>query len=204
MSKASNNPPCQYCGKPHSGICLFREGRCLECRERGHKRSECPNAGKQDRTPFPAGPPRPPATGPSTPPTRGLPPAPGTAQRTRNNNKPQAGGRVFCLEAEEEGDEDPHAIILGMFLVYTVPVTVLFDAGATHSFVNPVAAARMDCKFENLDVPLSITTPIGSVYQVEQIARNCTIIIMGSLFWGDLILLGIQGYDVILGMDWLN
>jgi len=205
MSKASNNPPCQCRGKPHSGICLFREGRCFECRERGHKRSECSKlAGKQDRTPFPAGPPRPPATGPSTPPTRGRPPVPGTAQRTRNNNQSQARGRVFCLEAEEEGDEDPHAIISGMFLVNTVPVTVLFDAGATHSFVNPVAAARMDLKFENLDVPLGMTTPIGSVYQVEQIAWNCTIIIMGRLFWGDLILLGIQGYDVILGLDWLN
>jgi len=108
MSQTSNNPPCQYCGKPHGGICLFREGRCFECRERGHKRSECPKlAGKQDRAPPSAGPPRPSATGPSTSPTRGRLPAPGTAPRTRNNNKPQARGRVFCLEAEEEGDEEP-------------------------------------------------------------------------------------------------
>jgi len=62
----------------------------------------------------------------------------------------------------------------------------------------------MDCKFENLEVPLGVTTPIGSIYHVDQIARNCTIIILGKLFLGDLILLGIQGYDVILGMDWLN
>ena len=91
-----------------------------------------------------------------------------------------------------------------MLLVNTVPVTVLFDAGATHSFVNPVAAARMDCKFENLEIPLDVTTPIGSIYRVNQIARNCTITILGRLFLGDLILLGIQGYDVILGIDWLN
>jgi len=91
-----------------------------------------------------------------------------------------------------------------MLLVNTVPVTVLFDAGATHSFVNPVAAAWMDCKFENLEIPLGVTTPIGSIYRVNQIAQNCTIIILGRLFLGDLILLGIQGYDVILGMDWLN
>jgi len=207
MSRASNNPPCQYCGRPHSGICFFREGRCFECREKGHKRSECPkHAGKQDRAPFPTGLPRPLATlpRPPIPPTRGRPPAPGTAQHTRNNNKPQAGGRIFCLEVEEEGDEDPHAIISGMLLVNTVPVIVLFDADATHSFVNPVAADRMDCKFENLEVRLGVTTPIGSVYQVERIARDCTIIILGRLFLGDLILLGIQGYDVILGMDWLT
>jgi len=46
-----------------------------------------------------------------------------------------------------------------MLLVNTVPVTVLFYAGATRSFVNPVAVARMDCKFENLEVPLGVTTP---------------------------------------------
>ena len=91
-----------------------------------------------------------------------------------------------------------------MLLVNTVPVTVLFDAGATHSFINPVAAARMDYKFKNLEVRLGVTTPIGSVYQAEPIARNCTIIILGRLFLGDLILLGIQGYDAILGMDWLT
>ena len=62
----------------------------------------------------------------------------------------------------------------------------------------------MDCKFENLEVRLGVTTPIGSVYQAERIARNCTIVILGRLFLGDLILLGIQGYDVILWMDWLT
>ena len=91
---------------------------------------------------------------------------PDTVQRTRNNNKPQAGGRVFCLEPEEE---DPQAVVSGMLLVNTVPVTVLFDAGATHSFINLVAAARMDCKFENLEVPLGVTTAIGSVYQVSRL-----------------------------------
>ena len=161
--------------------------------------------GKQDRAPLPAGPPRPATTGPPKPSTRGRPPAPGTAQRTRNNNiRPPAGGRVFCLEAEEEETEDPHAIISGMLLVNTVPVIVLFDAGAAHSFVNPVAAAGMDCKFENLEIPLGVTTLIGSIYRVNQIPQNCTIIILGRLFLGDLILLGIQGYDVILGLSLIH
>jgi len=89
-----------------------------------------------------------------------------------------------------------------MFLVNVVPVTVLFDAGATHSFINPVTAARMACDFEELDVCLCVTTPIGSMYHSELIARDCAIIIQGRLFRGDLILLGIHGYDIILGMDW--
>jgi len=129
---------------------------------------------------------------------------PGPAQRTRNSNKPQAGGRVYCLEAEEDGDEDPHTVISGTLLVNVVPVAVLFDAGATHSFINPVTVAQMPCNFEDLDVQLYITTPIGTVYQAERVARNCTIVILGKLFLGNLILLGIRGYDVILGMDWLT
>jgi len=101
---------------------------------------------------------------PSVPPTRGRPPAPSPAQWTRNN-KPQAGGCVYCLEAEEDGDEDPHTVTTGTLLVNAVPITVLFDAGATHSFVNPITAARMACDFEDLDVQLYITTSVGMVYQ---------------------------------------
>ena len=62
----------------------------------------------------------------------------------------------------------------------------------------------MACDFEELDVCLCVTTPIGSMYQSELIAWNCAIIIQGRLFRGYLILLGICGYDIILGMDWLT
>jgi len=51
----------------------------------------------------------------------------------------------------------------------------------------------MTCDFEELDVNLCVTTPIGSIYGSDLIARNCTIVIQGKLFLGDLILLGIHG-----------
>jgi len=54
-----------------------------------------------------------------------------------------------------------------------------------------------------MDVQLCVTTPIGSMYQSELIARDYSIIIQGKTFLANLILLRIQGYDVILGMDWL-
>ena len=125
-------------------------------------------------------------------------------QRARNNRKPQMGGRVYFLEAEEEGDEDPHAVVSGMFVVNTVPVKVLFDAGATHSFINPTTAAQMTCVLEELDVCLCVSTPIGSTYQSEMVARNYVITIQDKPFFANLIRLGIDSYDVILGMDWLT
>jgi len=199
--------PCRYCGKLHGGVCLFGQGRCYECGELGHKKSECPKlVGEPNKAPPPAGLPRPPTAPPRAPnpPSRGRPPVTGPAPRTRGSNKPQAGGRVYCLKADEEGDEDPHAVISGMLFVNAIPVIVLFDAGATHSFINPDTASRMDCECTELDVQLHVTTPVGSIYHTERVARNCAIIISGRLFQGDLILLGIRGYDVILGMDWLT
>ena len=47
-------------------------------------------------------------------------------------------------------------------------------------------AAQMACDFEELDVYLYVTTPIGFVYQSESVARNCAITIQDRLFLGDL------------------
>ena len=85
----------------------------------------------------------------------------------------------------------------------TLPATVLFDASATDSFINPATAKQIDCNLEEMDVQFYVTTLIGSMYQSKLIARDCSIINQGKPFLANLILLGIQGYDVILGMDWL-
>jgi len=135
---------------------------------------------------------------------QGRPPAPNTSQQPRGFKKRQVGGRVYCMEAGEKESDDPHMVVSGTFVVNTLPTTVLFDTGATHSFINPITVEQMNCDLEEMDVQLCVTTPIGSRYQSELVARNCTITIQGKRFVADLILLGVQGYDVILGMDWLT
>jgi len=107
------------------------------------------------------------------------------------------------MEARQEEGDDPHTVVSATFVVNTLPAKVLFDVGAMHSFINPATAKQIACDLEEMDVQLCVTTPIGSMYQAELIARDCSIIIQGKMFLADLILLGIQGYDIILGMDWL-
>jgi len=156
-------------------------------------------AWNQNRTPPSANQPRPPIRTP-----RGRPPAPRTGQQTRNFKKPQARGQVYCLEAEEEESGDPHAVVSGIFTVNALPTKVLFDAGATHSFISPTTVKRMACTSKEMEVQLCATTPVGSSYKTNLIAWNCFITIRDRLFFADLVLLGIHGYDVILGMDWLT
>ena len=91
-----------------------------------------------------------------------------------------------------------------MFIVNALPTEVLVDAGATHSFINPTTIARMACVLKELDVQLCVITPAGSMYQADQVEPNCTVTLQNRLFVADLTLLGIHGYDVILGMDWLT
>jgi len=111
-------PYCKVCGKNHDGPCSFVQ--CFECREMGHKRYECPKmAWNQTRAIPSAEQSRPPVAVP-----RGRPPMPRGRPQAGNPRKPQAGGRVYCLEAEEEGDGDPHVVVSSTFIVNTLPTTV--------------------------------------------------------------------------------
>jgi len=63
---------------------------------------------------------------------------------------------VFCIEAKE-GNEDPHPVVSGMFLMNTLPTRVLFDVGATHSFINLTTAKQIACVVEDITVHLCVS-----------------------------------------------
>ena len=59
----------------------------------------------------------------------------------------------------------------------TLPTKVLFNAGATHSFINLATAKQIAYHLDEMDMQLCVTTPIGSMYRSELIVQNCPIII---------------------------
>jgi len=74
------------------------------------------------------------------------------------------------MEVEEEEGEDPHTVVSGTFVMNTLPTKVLFDAGATRSFINPGTTKQIACDLEEMDVQLCVTRPIRSMHQSEFIA----------------------------------
>ena len=44
---------------------------------------------------------------------------------------------------------------------------VLFDSGATHFFVSPSFALCLDMRFDVLNNPLTVLTPVGEVYLIN-------------------------------------
>ena len=91
-----------------------------------------------------------------------------------------------------------------MFPMNTLSTKVLFDAGTTHSFINPTTVKQMACAVEEMDVHLYVSTLIGSIYQTDLVVQNCSITIQDGVLFDDLVVLGMQGYDVILGMELLT
>ena len=93
--------------------------------------------------------------------------------------------------------------MLGTLSVNSHPATVLFDSGASHSFVSESFAAISGLLFTPLLVPLLIRSP-GSEMRAESECRDVPIKIEGVGFLASLILLHSASLDVILGMDWLS
>src|SRR3954465_11702431 len=90
----------------------------------------------------------------------------------------------------------------GYFLVNSTPATVLFDSGATHSFVTQSFALESGMTPTPLNSPMVVQTS-GAEMRTKIGCKGVGIVINGVNFQADLIILRSQGLDVILGMDWL-
>ena len=86
--------------------------------------------------------------------------------------------------------------------INTYPASVLFDSGASHSFISISFAHNHQIPFVNMDSPLVVKTP-GSSWHTNWIAPEVQITIGYWSFPFQLIALKSDGLDVILGMDWL-
>jgi hypothetical protein len=93
--------------------------------------------------------------------------------------------------------------VLGEFLVEFTPATILFDLGASHSFIATSFVEKHGIPSTPLEIPLVTGTP-GSDLLCQLKCSQVRILLSGVVFLADLTVLPSQGIDVILGMDWLT
>nr|ABA92080.1 retrotransposon protein, putative, Ty3-gypsy subclass [Oryza sativa Japonica Group] len=117
-----------------------------------------------------------------------------------NSTAPASKARVNHVAAAEA--QDAPDVILGTFLVNLVPATVLFDSGATHSFLSMSFAGNHGMEVEDLRRPMMVSTPSNQALSLQR-SPSVRIEIQGVPFLANLILLESKDLDVILGMDWL-
>ncbi|XP_059631122.1 uncharacterized protein LOC132274002 [Cornus florida] len=109
-------------------------------------------------------------------------------------------GRVYALLETSSGP----SVVRGMFPVFRSWARILFDSGASHSFISCTFALASGLEVGFLDRVLSVDTPVSGSLVVSRVVRDCAIVIAGWTLVLDLILLEMTGFDIILGMDWLS
>ena len=107
-------------------------------------------------------------------------------------------GCVYAITPSAESADQP--VIQGTFFLSRLWARVLFDSGASHSFI----VASVLIEVETLEERLYLSSPLGIRVRIGMICRGCELEISGTLFTVNLRIMDMSEFDVILGMDWLT
>src|ERR1041385_50428 len=150
---------------------------CFTCGLTGHHFRQCPTMFVAPRRPS------------------HKPPKKSTTKTIPTKSSSTSSGCVNQLSVEEIIAASD--VILGTLPVNHVPASVLFDPGASHSFMSESYALRHEFAFEEMFSPMIIQTP-GSKWQTNRVSHGNQIAIEGLLFLASLIALKSSDIDVIL------
>ena len=91
-----------------------------------------------------------------------------------------------------------------MFLLSRLWARVLFDSGASHSFIVVSCVKELGLKVETLERSLHVSSPLGTRVSVDMICWDCELEISRIILTLDLRVMDMSDCNVILGMDWLT
>jgi hypothetical protein len=104
--------------------------------------------------------------------------------------------------AVEEAQEAPD-VVIGMFLINNTSAVVLFNPGASQSFISATYVGKHNLPIALLRCQMIVSSPRGDM-PARQLCPKVNLKIRGVDFVANLIVLESKGIDVILGMDWLS
>nr|XP_051205859.1 uncharacterized protein LOC127320819 [Lolium perenne] len=117
--------------------------------------------------------------------------------------KPNSNQKATVHHVNVEEVQDEPDLVTGKFLINSCIALVLFDTGASHSFISRAFVDKNRLPTEYLRGSIRVCSPGGEMIASAG-CRNFVLEIGAYGFSVNLIVLDSQGLDVILGMDWMS
>jgi predicted aspartyl protease len=95
------------------------------------------------------------------------------------------------------------AVMMGTFSIHGKPVKILFDSGVTHSFMNQSTQINLGLNVLRVKNEYKIATPIGKISS-NTLVKSVPLQLGSNVFQTNLLTLGLDGIDDILGMYWMT
>jgi hypothetical protein len=93
--------------------------------------------------------------------------------------------------------------MMGIFSINHHPIIILFDTGATHSFISKDCGTKVGLDIYAINEAYKIITPDGKILS-NQICRMVPIQLGSHPIKTDLLVIDLKGMDVLLGMNWMT
>ncbi|KAK1432277.1 hypothetical protein QVD17_09172 [Tagetes erecta] len=188
----SGVPRCKTCGRHHNGECQSGQKACYNCGQTGHPFYKCPSPVKLCYNCYEPGHVK-----------SGCPKLKqGFGRNDRKMDVPKAQGRMFQITSEE-AKTHPN-VVSGVFLLNSMPTYVLFDTGASRSFVSTEIIHHPSFIIEKMLLPLEVEIADSKNYLLFDVCRNCKITIEDEEYDIDLVPMVLGEFKVVVGMDWLS
>ena len=168
--------------------CTIHPLKCFSCGKTGHFANHCTGSTNY----VPAG----------TQTTGGSVNRGGRTNSFATTGRQRTQGKVFSMNASEAVESEE--LIRGKCIVKDRLLDVLYDSGATHSFISLDCVKILNLPVSSLPYDLEIATPTNKSVTTSHVCLNCSLLIKDKEYSADLIYLPLTQLDIIVGMDWLS
>jgi hypothetical protein len=110
-------------------------------------------------------------------------------------------GKLNCTNLEEVNQSDK--TVIGTLQIISHPGKLLFDTGATTSFILQEFVDLYGIPCNKIEYPITVLSAGGKIL-VTHLRQEQVIMIRDCVYLADLFLIPIKDMAVILGMDWLE
>jgi hypothetical protein len=110
-------------------------------------------------------------------------------------------GWIYYTQVATTTEGEP--AMMGMFLVASHPAIILFDSGASHTFISKKFVEQHHISCHESKEGFKIHSPGGQIF-TREVAYQVPVTMAGWNFPTNMIVLKGQDIDVILGMNWLT